>query len=49
MTLRRMLIVRNWLRENPWIWLLIIVFLFLTANAVFLKIATSLPLEEIGQ
>ena len=40
--------MRAWIKENPWIWLLIIVFMFLTANAVFLKIALSLPLEIIG-
>ena len=41
--------VRLWLKRNPWIWLVLLVLLFLSANAVFFKIATSLPLEEIGR
>ena len=40
--------MRRWIRNNPWVWLLLIVFLFLAANAVFLKIATSVPPIEIG-
>ncbi|MEM9553607.1 MAG: hypothetical protein AAGC60_05060 [Acidobacteriota bacterium] len=39
--------LREWFRENPWIWLILLFLLFLAANAVFLKIAMSLPLEEI--
>ena len=35
--------MRRWLRNNPWIWLLLIVFLFLAANLVFFLIARSVP------
>jgi hypothetical protein len=35
--------VRRWIRNNPWVWLLLIVFLFLAANAIFLIIAMSVP------
>ena len=39
--------MRRWIRNNPWIWLLLIVFFFLAANGIFLKIATSVPPQEI--
>ena len=39
--------MRRWIRDNPWIWLLLIVFLFLAANSVFLKVATSVSPQEI--
>lgn len=39
--------MRRWIRNNPWIWLLLIVFLFLVANGVFLKVAMSVPPQEI--
>lgn len=35
--------MRRWIRNNPWVWLLLIVLFFLAANAIFLKIATSVP------
>ena len=41
--------LRTWMRENPWIWLVLIYLLFLSANAVFLKIAFSMPFEIIGK
>jgi len=39
--------MRRWIRNNPWVWLLLIVFLFLGANAVFLAVATSVPPVEL--
>ena len=35
--------LRRWIADNPWVWLLLIVFLFLGANAVFIVIASSQP------
>ena len=39
--------MRRWIKDNPWIWLLLIVVLFLAADAVFLNIAMSVPPQEI--
>ena len=41
--------MRLWFERNPWIWLVLLVLFFLAGNALFLKIATSVPLEEIGR
>ena len=49
MTSPRTPTVRAWLRERPWIWLLLIMLLFIAVDAVFLKIAFTLPLEEIAR
>ena len=35
--------MRRWIRNNPWVWLLLIVLFFLAANAIFLMIAKTVP------
>lgn len=40
--------LRAWIRENPWIWIVLLFVLFIAADMVFVKIAMDLPLEEIG-
>lgn len=45
--MRGLVLLREWLREHPWIWIVLLLLFFFVVDVVFVKIALDHPVEEI--